>query len=160
MLAVGTSGVVSALVDLKTRRIPNPLTMGIAALGVGLAAAGMTGVTATQAVLGFGVGLVFMLPGYLIGATGGGDVKFFAALGTLLGPRAMGHAFVYAVIAGGLLAVVVALRRRQLRDTLDRAAVLMMTRGGNVTAIEGAQNNRFAYAPAIAAGALVKALGW
>ena len=36
---------------------------------------------------GIAVGLAVMLPGHLIGATGAGDVKFFAALGTLLGPR-------------------------------------------------------------------------
>jgi prepilin peptidase CpaA len=107
------------------------------------------------------VGLAFMLPGFLIGATGGGDVKLFAALGTMLGPRSIGFAFLYTLIAGGLLAVVVALQRRRFYETLGRTAGLVTTAGGNTAEIEhGSQNNRFAYAPAIAAGTLVTALGW
>ena len=83
-LAIAVGGGVSAYVDIKTRRVPNPLTMGIAALGVTLAVAGVSGVGTANALLGFAVGLLFMLPGFLIGATGGGDVKLFAALGTML----------------------------------------------------------------------------
>ena len=36
--AVAASGLVSAVVDLRTRRVPNPLTMGIAATGLAFAA--------------------------------------------------------------------------------------------------------------------------
>jgi prepilin peptidase CpaA len=160
-LAIAVGGGVSACVDIKTRRVPNPLTMGIAALGVTLAVTGVSGVGTSNALLGFAVGLVFMLPGFLIGATGGGDVKLFAALGTMLGPRAIGFAFLYAVIAGGILAVAVALQRRRFRETLDRTAALVMTRGASFAEVEHvSQDNRFAYAPAIALGALVAALGW
>jgi prepilin peptidase CpaA len=160
-LAIAVGGGISAYVDIKTRRVPNPLTMGIAALGVTLAATDVSGVGTSNALLGFAVGLLFMLPGFLIGATGGGDVKLLAALGTMLGPRAIGFAFLYAVIAGGILAVAVALQRRRLRETLDRTAALVMTRGANFAEVElVSQNNRFAYAPAIALGALVAALGW
>ena len=45
-----------------------------------------------------------MLPGHLFGATGAGDVKLFAAAGTLLGPSDMVLAFVATAIAGGVLA--------------------------------------------------------
>jgi prepilin peptidase CpaA len=102
-----------------------------------------------------------MLPGHLIGATGAGDVKLLAALGTLLGPRAVFFAFVYSAIAGGVLAVAVALQRRTLEVTMERTAMLVRSRGANVAEIERAStNNRFAYAPAIAIGALVAALGF
>jgi prepilin peptidase CpaA len=161
LLAIVGGGGVSAYVDIKTRRVPNPLTMSIAVLGVALAATGLSGVGTSNALLGFAVGLVFMLPGFLIGATGGGDVKLFAALGTMLGPRAIGFAFLYAVVAGGLLALAIALQRRRFRETLDRTASLVMTRGASFAEIEHvSQDNRFAYAPAIALGALVAALGW
>ena len=52
-----------------------------------------------------------MLPGRLFGATGGGDVKLMAALGTLLGPPQIVVAFVVGAIAGGVLAVGHAWRR-------------------------------------------------
>ena len=99
-----------------------------------------------------------MLPGHLIGATGAGDVKLLAALGTLLGPKAVLFAFVYSAIAGGVLAVVVAMQRRTLDVTMARTAMLVRSRGANVAEIERTtSNNRFAYAPAIAIGALVAA---
>ena len=160
-LAIAACGVTGALIDLKTRRVPNVLTGGIAVLGVGLSATHLSGVTVTDALLGGLVGLVFMLPGFLIGATGGGDVKLFAALGTMLGPRDIGFAFLYALIAGGLLAVAVALQRRRFYETLGRTAALVTTAGSNTAEIEHvSQDNRFAYAPAIAVGTMVKALGW
>ena len=36
--------------------------------------------------LGFVVGLALMLPGHVLGATGAGDVKLMAAIGSLVGP--------------------------------------------------------------------------
>jgi prepilin peptidase CpaA len=159
--AVAGGGGVSALVDLWSRRVPNPLTLGVAGIGVTLAALGLSGVSPTAAIAGLVLGLLLMLPGHLIGATGAGDVKLLAALGTLLGPRRIFVAFVYSALAGGILALIVARRRRVLRETIERTATLVRTGGGNVTAIEqGTIDNRFAYAPAIAIGAIVVALGW
>jgi prepilin peptidase CpaA len=158
--AVATSGGASAAVDLWTRRVPNQLTLGIAGCGVALAAthAGSTSVGA--AVAGLVVGLILMLPGHVIGKTGAGDVKLFAALGTLLGPTQIVVAFLYTAIAGGVLAIAVAVRRRRLRETVERTAALVSTGGNNVAQIEHpSADNRFAYAPAIALGALAAALG-
>lgn len=159
--AIAGSGGASALVDLWSRRVPNKLTLAVAVLGVTLAALGLSGLSLTAALGGLVVGLLVMLPGHVIGATGAGDVKLLAALGTLLGPVGILVAFLYSAIAGGALALIVAVRRRVLRETVGRTAVLVRTGGGNVAAIEGtSMNNRFAYAPAIAIGALAAALGW
>ena len=150
-----------AVVDLYTRRVPNPLTLGIAVVGVAMAATHVSGVSVAGAFAGFGLGLFLMLPGHLIGATGAGDVKLLAALGTLLGPSRIGMAFLYAAIAGGALAIIVALQRRRLGATMERTAALVRTGGANVAEIEGpTADNRFAYAPAIAVGATVAALGF
>jgi prepilin peptidase CpaA len=158
--AVAGSGGLSALVDLRIRRVPNKLTLGIAALGVLIAVTNTGAVSVGAAFAGLGVGLAIMLPSHIIGATGAGDVKLFAALGTLLGPWGIVTAFAYTAIAGGVLALAVALRRGRLGDTIERTAMFVRTRGANVAEIEGASSdNRFAYAPAIALGALVAALG-
>ena len=155
---VAASGVTSALVDLACRRVPNPLTLSIAALGVALAAAHATGVGVAQAFGGLAVGLLLMLPGFAIGATGGGDVKLFAALGTMLGPTRTGVAFLYTALVGAALALAMAWRRQQLATTIERAAAL--AGGAAAGDIEHpARHNRFAYAPAIALGALAAALG-
>jgi prepilin peptidase CpaA len=159
LTAVVGTGASSAVVDHYTRRIPNALTLGVAVLGVTLAAARLSALSPGQAALGFVVGLALMLPGHLIGATGAGDVKLFAALGTLLGPSAIAMAFLYTALAGGVLAIIVATRRRRLRETVERTAMLVRTAGANVGEIERAAVNRFAYAPAIAVGTLAAALG-
>ena len=157
--AVVAGGAMSVAFDLRTRRIPNALTGATAAVGLAIAALGLGAVTLPQALGGLAVGLLVMLPGHLVGATGAGDVKLFAALGTLLGPGGALLAFFYTAIAGGVLAVAVALRRRMLRATVARAAALVSTGGSNAAEIETIQVNRFAYAPAIAIGTLAVALG-
>lgn len=157
---VGAAGVAAAAIDLRTRRVPNPLTLGIAVTGLALAASGLGVLHPAQALGGLAVGLALMLPGHLVGATGAGDVKLFAALGTLLGPAGMLWGFVYTAIAGGVLAVVVAWRRRVVAETVTRTATLIRTIGSNAAEIERPSvNNRFAYAPAIALGTLIAALG-
>lgn len=158
--AVAGAGAVSAVIDMRVRRVPNPLTFGIAAVGVTLAAVQATPVGITGALAGLGVGLALMLPGHVIGATGAGDVKLFAALGTFLGPARIGMAFIYVALVGAALALVIARRRGRLRATLDRTAAIVRTGGAAAAEIERPEhNNRFAYAPAIALGAFAAALG-
>jgi prepilin peptidase CpaA len=158
--AVALGGAAAAAIDLCTRRVPNRLTLAIGILGVALSASGVSGVSLRGALLGFVLGLLLMLPGHVFGATGAGDVKLFAAIGTLLGPAHIAVAFIYTAIAGGLLAVIVAVRRRRLQVTMERTAAFVRTGGSNVGDIEnGSAHNRFAYAPAIAIGAVVAALG-
>ena len=159
--AIAGSGGASAAADLRTRRVPNWLTLGIAGLGFTFAAAHLTSTTLAGAAGGFVVGLVLMLPGHFVGATGAGDVKLLAAVGTLLGPTGVAVAFMYTAILGGVLAVAVAVHRGRLQDTLQETATLVVTGGANVATIEKpSANNRFAYAPAIALGSLAAALGF
>jgi prepilin peptidase CpaA len=157
--AVAASTTVAAIVDLKTRRVPNWLTFGVATVGITMAVAHLDGVSPAGAIAGLAVGLLLMLPGHVIGRTGAGDVKLLAAVGTLLGPETIAMAFLYSAIAGGTLAVLVAIRRGRLRETIESTATLMRTGGANAADIEKpATDNRFAYAPAIAAGALLAAI--
>jgi prepilin peptidase CpaA len=134
VLLLGTF--VGAVVDVRTRRVPNRLTLTMASAGLLLAVMGFGRVGVIAACAGAATGLLLMLPGYLFGGTGGGDVKLLAAAGTLLGPAATLWAFAATLIAGGALAVGVAVRRRW----------------------SGQTDNRFAYAPAIAAGVTLAAV--
>ena len=138
--------------------MPNWLTFGVAAIGITMAAAGLGGVGVIGAFEGLGAGLLLMLPGHVIGRTGAGDVKLLAAVGTLLGPGSIAMAFLYSAIAGGVLAVLVASRRGRLRQTLESTAALIRTGGTHAAEIETRAHNRFAYAPAIAIGAVVAAI--
>jgi prepilin peptidase CpaA len=148
-----------AAIDIKTRRIPNVITFGTAALGLTLAATGLSGVSPASSMMGLVLGLLLMLPGRLFGATGAGDVKLMAAVGAVLGLERIVQAFLFTAIAGGLLAVGVAIANRRLGATVRRTGRLMTTPGDAKREIEAPDvGNRFAYGPAIAAGATLAAL--
>src|SRR5258708_2637710 len=154
-ILVLASGLAAAVViDVRTRRIPNWLTAALAAAGLGMAFAG-GGVSPRQAALGLVAGLLLMMPSHLIGATGAGDVKLMAAVGTVLGPGLVLRAFLFTVVAGGVLALAVAARRGRLADTLHGTAQLVIARDGRQTIEAPHRANRFAYGPAIAIGTLV-----
>ena len=156
IVAAGTGA--AAVIDLKTRRVPNALTMSIAAAGIALAAAGFGRVGLGASIAGCVLGAALMLPGHVLGATGAGDVKLLAAAGTLLGPGLTVKAFAATAIAGGVIAIIVAVRRGRLKRTLN-ATTRLATRQASATEIEHpTANNRFAYAPAIAIGVMVAAL--
>jgi prepilin peptidase CpaA len=159
IIAVGMGA--AAVIDLRTRRVPNLLTASLAAAGIGIAAAGVGRIGLGASILGCLLGLAFMLPGHIFGATGAGDVKLLAAAGALLGPTDTVMAFLNTAIAGGVLALAVALYRRRLQHTLGATARLVSGQADAVRQIEApSTDNRFAYAPAIAIGVIVVALGW
>ena len=158
-MALAAGVLVATVIDIRTRRIPNELTAAMAGVGVGLAAAGVSGVTLAASLAGFGVGLLLMLPGHALGATGAGDVKLMAAIGALVGPAVVFNAFLFTAVAGGVLAVAVAIRRRRLGATVARAGRLIAAPTEVKQQIgSAAPSSRFAYGPAIAVGSVLAAL--
>ena len=121
LVAVGAG----AAVDLRTRRIPNAITVSTAAAGVLLAATSVTPISLSSSLLGLMAGLALMLPGHLMGATGAGDVKLFAATGAVIGVGDIWWAFCYTAIAGGVLAVGWALGERQLGTAVGRLGAMV-----------------------------------
>ena len=103
--------------DLRSRRIPNRLTVSVALLGIALqiALSGWSG--AQQATLGWLVGFAILAIPCLLGWMGGGDVKLLAAVGALQGPALALSAGLYGTMFGGLLSLAVLLRQRATRAT-------------------------------------------
>jgi prepilin peptidase CpaA len=148
-----------AAIDAARRRIPNGVSLATAATGVTLAATGLSGVSLASSLLGFLIGFVMMLPGHILGATGAGDVKLFAAAGALLGAARIVPAFFFVAIAGGIFALAVAWRRGRLVRTMHNTARLCGNPIETKVAIESkGEHNRFPYGPAIAVGCILAAL--
>jgi prepilin peptidase CpaA len=156
-LALSLALAAAVVIDVRTRRIPNWLTGGLAAGGFGLAFGGGS-VTPWQALLGLALGLALMLPGHVIGATGAGDVKLMAAVGAFLGPSLVFRAFLYSALAGGLIALVIAVRRGVLAETVHGTGRLVTAPSTRDAIVAPGRRNRFAYGPAIAAGTLITML--
>jgi prepilin peptidase CpaA len=91
--------------DLKTRRIPNYLTLGtaVAGLAYNFMSHGLPGLA--DGCLGILLGFACLILPYILGGMGAGDVKAMAALGAWLGPRLTLYLFCYMGIAGGIIAV-------------------------------------------------------
>ena len=104
--------------DLRSRRIPDLLTLPamVLALVLGWAGAGLSGLLAAAAGL-FLCGAVLGLVS-LAGGMGGGDVKMMAAAGALLGLPDCLWGLLYAALLGGVLAVGMALFRGDLLRAL------------------------------------------
>lgn len=156
-VVVAAGVAVATAIDVKTRRIPNALTAAMTGIGIAMAATGISGMTVRGALIGFVIGLVLMLPGYALGATGAGDVKLMAAVGAVVGPGLVFTAFLCTALAGGVLAVVVAVQRRRLGATLTGTGKLIGGAGRDQIERAGA-SSRFAYGPAIAAGSIAAML--
>jgi prepilin peptidase CpaA len=93
--------------DLRTRKIPNYLTLSAALAGLvfNFIVAGWGGLA--DGFLGLFLGFGFLILPYIFGGMGAGDVKALAALGAWLGPKGTLYLFCYMGIAGGVMALVV-----------------------------------------------------
>ena len=115
--------------------------------------------TTAASLAGLVLGLLLMLPGYGLGATGAGDVKLMAAVGALVGPSLVVSAFLFTSLAGGVLALIVAMQRKRLAATLAGTGRLVAEPANAPQQIKGATAaSRFAYGPAIAIGSVIAVL--
>ncbi len=152
---------IACATDVRTRRIPNSLTLGGAALALAYAlfSGGPWGLLSSLA--GWATGLAIFLPIFLLGGLGAGDVKLMACLGAWLGaPLALWTAL-YAAVAGGVLAIFVALATGYLRAAVDNLYLLLShfrvagVRPHPDLTLERGKGPRLPYALPIAAGTVV-----
>ncbi len=141
----------AAWCDIRTRRIPNWITVTGATLGLALHLwfGGLWGVALSLA--GAVSGLLMFIIFYIAGGMGGGDVKLFSAVGALMGPQALLIAFVFTGLIGGIAAIGLSVLRGRLRQTLWQTAPLL----GGTPPSAGPDALRLPYGAVIAAGTLL-----
>lgn len=110
--------------DVKSRRIPNYLTLGTALAGLAfqLGSHGPAGLV--DGFLGIFLGLGLLILPFIWGGMGAGDVKALAGLGAWLGPKGTLMLFCYMGIVGGILALGVLAWRGLLRVRLRQGWAL------------------------------------
>jgi prepilin peptidase CpaA len=161
---------VATFTDLRSRRIPNGLVLPFLLAGIvvspirpdwqgGSDGFGWHGLG--QCLAGLSLGLLINGIPFLMGWTGGGDVKLFAAIGAWVGPVQFFWAFFFTALAGGIIVLVWAVYSSFLEKLFMRAGELLL--GGKQREMRCDPEPAFAsplkrkmpYAPAIAIGTLL-----
>jgi prepilin peptidase CpaA len=149
---------VGAVYDVVSRRIPNAFTLPAILFGLLLHfSLGGWRQLGSAAAGGLLCGLIFLLF-HLAGGMGGGDVKLITAAGCIAGLSLVAPLLILTSLAGGAMAVGVALYHRRLKQTLlNMCALVAHHRTAGLAPhpdfnLDNAQALRLPYAMAIAAG--------
>lgn len=160
---------IAAWCDIRSRRIPNAVVFPGAVVGVlsnAMLPQEMGGLGVLDSLAGLGVGLVLLLPLYLLRAMGAGDVKLMAMTGAFLGARGATGALLCVLLAGGVLALGVAWHQGKLRRLVDNLKMMLFIGavGGSMWSLPVVGNHpdsaaesvgKLPYGVAIAAGTMV-----
>ena len=155
--------------DIKSRLIPNKIVLSGSLIaivlhtlinsGTGLFNEPFGGLGILIAIAGLAIGLIIMLPFYALHIMGAGDVKLMAMIGAFLGPQAIVKVALFSMIAGGLLALIVALWKGVLKQVLDNVHHIFLQSLTHTLSGDGVRINapevptvKLAYAIAIATG--------
>lgn len=106
------------------RKIPNQLVfagMITALLSNSLLPDGYGFISALK---GMGLGFVLFLPLYLLRAMGAGDVKLMAMVGSFLGSQHIVGAVLCTLLAGGVLAVLFALKLQAIKQLITNLRLI------------------------------------
>jgi prepilin peptidase CpaA len=139
--------------DVRTRRIPNHLTFPALAIALASHAAFEGRVGFLNALTAMAIAGGVLLPGWLMGWMGAGDVKLMAAVGAWLGMPGAVLAVLAALVAGGVISVVIAVRQGVLWQALQGAAVLAV-QSSRARSAPTTTGIRFPFAGAVLAGVL------
>jgi prepilin peptidase CpaA len=169
-LVAAAAAAVACWTDLRTGHIPNWLTFGAFAAGLALALTrsltghhGLCEAFAGVATAAVGGALCGFIPYVLwrTGGLGGGDIKLFAALGALCGPRWGACAETYAFAAGLVYAAGILIAQRRLGPVLGNVRTMVsngMRSKERRRPLAHEQMTPVKFAPAIFAGVCLAAL--
>jgi prepilin peptidase CpaA len=146
-------------IDLRTRRIPNWLTLGILLFGLMLKAPTGLGPLASGAI-GAALGLALAVVLFGLGAVGGGDGKLLIGVGAFLGHERFVGALLLIAVLGGLLGVFEAVRRGVILPAVLNAGGMIrrwltLGRSGERRTVESPGAVTVPYGVAIATGSIV-----
>jgi prepilin peptidase CpaA len=135
----------AAVIDVRQRRIPNWLTLGLILSGLARAAAlsGWAGLAHAVAGVFAGAAVPFIL--FALGALGGGDVKLLAGIGAWLGPAPALAVFALQCVIGLGLVLAQALHQGRTLVLFRNTAVLAadIARQGVVACAPGGDGQSF-----------------
>jgi len=122
--------------DIHNHRIPNHLVLIGILLGLvfnsalpvgwGFNSTIPGGLGFLASLEGIGLGIMALLPLYWIRAMGAGDVKLMGMIGAFVGPHDILGVVLATFVAGGLMALVVVLLSRQIKQLFQNIKLIMI----------------------------------
>jgi prepilin peptidase CpaA len=116
----------AAIIDFRTRRIPNWLVLAMALTGIIQSVAGHGTVGPLASTVGLIVGFAIMFPQYVLKGVYGGDVKLMAAIGAWVGPLAIFQIFVIQAVVGLIVALIQAGVQGRLTVLMRNSMMLLL----------------------------------
>lgn len=118
---------VAAWTDLRSRRIPNWLTVPGLLIGVAMNVVfgGPTGLWFS--LKGAGLGLALLLPFVLLRSLGAGDWKLAGALGAFAGPGVLVDLLLGSIFVAGVMAVVLVIYKGRTRQTIRNIGHILVS---------------------------------
>ncbi len=112
--------------DVRYRRIPNAFVLAtlISGLTLNIVSGGLNG--GLNSVGGCVLAFILMFMLHVFGAMGAGDVKLFAAIGSVIGAQLVLPTFVVVVLTGGVLALVSIVRSGVFTTTMHRVLQILV----------------------------------
>ncbi|WP_422485337.1 A24 family peptidase [Gudongella sp. DL1XJH-153] len=112
--------------DLTQKKIPNFITLPVILWGLSAYTifGGFEGFKFSF--FGFITGLGILVIPFILGALGGGDVKFLAAIGALKGFEFTLYTLLYSSFAGGVIVIIYLIYKKKLGITLKRILGLIL----------------------------------
>lgn len=103
---------IAVLCDLKTHKIKNRITFPFMLMGAmtNLYTSGIRGLTAS--LLGWGIPILLLYVLYRLKMLGAGDIKLFAAMGSIAGHGFILYSMAYSFLCAGAIGMVLILLRR------------------------------------------------
>jgi prepilin peptidase CpaA len=155
----------AALIDIRSRRIPNWLVLPFLAAGIvfGVSQGGMAGLEKSLGGIALAAGSMGVL--CWLRAMGMGDLKLCAAVGAWIGFSQLGLALIVTAIAGGVMAIVAGALKGSAAKAFDGAGDLLFGfrelgfRPNPAFALDNPCRQKIPYAPAIAIGAIFSFFG-
>lgn len=110
--------IIAIYTDIKYRKIFNYLTLPSIIIGFMLAIWSGESSVIFSRLVGFLVGLLILMPLFMLGGMGGGDIKLLAALGALGGYPFIIWSVIYMAFIGGIFAFFSLLWERQVAESI------------------------------------------
>ncbi|MFZ0477529.1 MAG: A24 family peptidase [Terriglobales bacterium] len=145
----------AGVLDWRSRKIPNWLTVSGAAAGVAANIIFCRWPGLKTALMGMGLGLALLLPFVLVRSLGAGDWKLAGSLGACLGPRPLCAVLIASILVAGVMALALVIWKGRLKATLLNivrllASLFSLRTPGAEVSLDNPQSTKIPFGVALA----------